>query len=208
MRGTQPTIVVAVALAAGFAARGARAQLPDSVNAGRSGVYRTAADFTAGRLDFAIDCKTQRHRIDRHTFLNRSYLDVTHEGQRTRVAKRDVYGYRECDGSVVRFDDGREYTVVAAGRGVMYARPDMVPQAKGFRVVPVYFFSRTPADTIRPLTRSALKDAFPDDHALHDRIDQTFRSDEELAAYDARHRQYRVLRFLAEALPANTARAP
>ena len=64
MRGTQPTIVVAVALAAGFAARGARAQLPDSVNAGRSGVYRTAADFTAGRLDFAIDCKTQRHRID------------------------------------------------------------------------------------------------------------------------------------------------
>ena len=36
------------------------AELPDSANAGKSGVHRTAADFLAGRLEFSI-VRPQHH---------------------------------------------------------------------------------------------------------------------------------------------------
>ena len=178
----------------------AQAPLPDSANAARSGVYRTAADFLTGRLDFAIDCRREQHRIDRHTWRGRPYVDVTHGGARSRLAKRDLYGVRDCDGTVVRFAGGHEYTVLAAAPvGTLYARAVVAPAAKGVRPVTTYHFSRAAGDSLVPLTRAAVKDAFPDDHALHDRVDETFRSDEELAAFDARHGQYRLLRVLDRA---------
>ena len=178
----------------------AQAPLPDSVNAARSGVYRTAADFLTGRLDFAIDCRREQHRIDRHSWRGRPYLDVTHGGGHTRLAKRDLYGVRDCDGTVIRFAGGHEYTVLAAATvGSIYARAVLAPAAKGVRPVTTYYFSRAAGDTLVPLTRAAVKDAFPDDHALHDRVDAAFRSDEELAAFDARHGQYRLLWVLDRA---------
>lgn len=178
----------------------AQAPLPDSANGARSGIYRTATDFLTGRLDFAIDCRRERHRVDRHTWRDRPYVDVTHAGVQTRLAKRDLFGYRDCDGTVIRFAGGHEYTVLAAATvGAIYARPIMAPAAKGVRPVTTYYFSRTAGDAVVPLTRAAVKDAFPDDHALHDRVDAVFRSDEDLAAFDARHGQYRLLRELNRA---------
>lgn len=187
--------VVAAALL--FGAARAAAQMPDSTNVGKSGVYRTAADFVAGRLEFPIVCATEQHRIDRHTALDRPYVDVTHAGERTRIAKNDLFGYRECGGLVVRFADGKEYTILGSGPLTLYARAVMVPVGKGFSATPVYYLSRTPDGPIGPLTRDAVMNLFPNDHRLHDQIDIAFRSDRELTAYDARHGQYRLLRWLS-----------
>jgi len=45
---------------------------------------------------------------------------------------------------------------------------------------------------VLPLTRADLKRAFPDNHKLHDGIDQTFTSDSDLAQYDSFHKMYKV----------------
>ncbi len=175
------------------------AQLPDSANAKRSGIYRTPADFLAGRLEVGIDCGTERHRINRHTVLDRPYVDVTHNGSDTRLLKSDIFAYRECDGLLVRFVEGREYSVLAIGNITLYVRPVMVSVGKGARTEAAYYFSRTVADSIAPLTRAALKAAFPEQHVFHDRLDALTRSDAELAAYDTTHRTYRAL-YISESL--------
>ena len=175
------------------------AQLPDSANAKHSGIYRTPADFLAGRLEFGIDCGKAQHRINRHTVLDRPYVDVTHDGSDTRLLKSDIFAYRECDGLLVRFVEGREYTVLAVGNIALYVRPVMVSVGKGARAEAAYYFSRTVADSIAPLTRAALKAAFPEQHTFHDRLDALIRSDAELAGYDTTHRTYRVL-YITESL--------
>ena len=175
------------------------AQLPDSANAKRSGIYRTPADFLAGRLEFGIDCGTEQHRINRHTVLDRPYVDVTHNGSDTRLLKSDIFAYRECDGLLVRFVEGREYTVLAIGNIALYVRPVMMSVGKGVRTEAAYYFSRTVADSVAPLTRAALKAAFPEQHTFHDRLDALIRSDAELAAYDTTHRTYRAL-YISESL--------
>ena len=175
------------------------AQLPDSANAKRSGVYRTSADLLAGRLEFGIDCGKAQHRINRHTVLDRPYVDVTHDGIDTRLLKSEIFAYRECDGLLVRFVEGREYTVLAVGNIALYVRPVMVSVGKGARAEAAYYFSRTVADSIAPLTRAALKAAFPEQHTFHDRLDALIRSDAELAVYDTTHRTYRVL-YISESL--------
>ena len=175
------------------------AQLPDSANAKRSGVYRTSSDLLAGRLEFGIDCDTEQHRINRHTVLDRPYVDVTHNGSDTRLLKSDIFAYRECDGLLVRFVEGREYTVLAMGNITLYVRPVMVSVGKGVRTEAAYYFSRTVADSVAPLTRAALKAAFPEQHVFHDRLDALTRSDAELAAYDTTHGTYRAV-YISESL--------
>ena len=57
----------------------------DTVLAHRSGLYLSAADFQAARLEHPIDCRTATHVIDRHTVLRNSYIDVEHQGQHFRT---------------------------------------------------------------------------------------------------------------------------
>ena len=201
-------IATAIALCA-LTPRNIAAQMPDSMNVSHSGIYRTSADFLAAKLDFGIDCHVEKHRIDRHTFLGRPYLDVTHGGETTRLQKRDVFAYRECDGTVMRFDDGREVTILGVGPIVLYAGAIMVSSGPKFmtRAEPVFYFGRTVADSLQPLTREALKNVFAGDHALHDRLDAAFSSDATLAAFDHRHHVYRVFRMIS-AGPAPNPRAP
>ncbi len=175
-----------------------QAQVPDSGNAARSGIYRSAESFRTGILDLAIDCRTDAHRIDRHLLLARPYIDLTHEGVRTRINKRDVFGFRDCDGTIVRYVDGSEYAILSAGAILMYARSMMVPAGnrEGYRIMPVRYFSLAASDTLIPLTRVAIKNAFPSHHALHEALDADFRTDDELGAFDGRHGVYRLQRVL------------
>lgn len=174
------------------------AQVPDSSNAARSGIYRSAESFTKGTLELAIDCRAGTHRIDRHLLLSRPYLDIAHDGVRTRIHKRDIFGFRDCDGSVVRFVEGSEYAILSTGVILMYARSMMVPSGnrEGYRIMPVRYFSLAASDTLLPLTREAIKNAFPAHHELHDALDADFRTDDELGAFDGRHGVYRLQRML------------
>lgn len=199
-------ILAVAALVGGVppAAPGAAAQAPaeagrDSASA-RSGLYLTAADYAAGRLTYGIDCRTGRHEIDRHTLLGRPYVDVTHEGQRYRHAKRETYGYRECGGRVARFLERHEYDVLSAGPLFLYSGDVLVPGPKGGVLRATGYFFSTASDTpLSPLTRAALKASYPNHHRFHELLDRNVRSDAELAVYDAPHEQYRVVRLLVQA---------
>lgn len=162
-----------------------------------SGIYRTADEFKDGTPYLAVDCRTAKHKIKLHDFLNKSYLDVIHQGTKTRFQKAEVFGLQECGGKAYRFFDGEEYLIREVRSVVVYEKLVTQPglSGKGTVRVPKLFFSTALEAPVQLLTKANLKRAFPDRHALHDRLDTQFAS-EDATDYDAFHRMYRINHLL------------
>lgn len=72
-----------------------------------------------------------------------------------------------------------------------YQHPSHSPKETE-KYAPKYFFTSKSSDMLTPLTKDNLKKAFPDNHAFHDAIDATFKSDKDLTSYDTFHNMYKV----------------
>jgi hypothetical protein len=171
----------------------------DSVLAHRSGIYLTASDFRAARLGHPIDCRTAKHVIDRHTVLRNSYIEVEHEGQHLRHEKRDIFGYRDCDGRDVRFVDGAEYVIVEAGPIYIYTSERIEHQGRPYKRVTVFSFSAAPDSALLPLTVANLKRAYPTERQFHVLIDAAAQRGDDLSAYDDIRKTYRLNLLFAQA---------
>lgn len=188
------TLTIAMALFAGcMLSVGGRAaaQTPKT-----SGVYLTPADYQNGRLAFEGDCRSKTHRLELHDVLNKPYIDVTHESEKRRFGKSELFGFRACDGSDYRFAANLEYQIVEARDLYIYNRETPVSQGKGFRTVRQYFFSVGAEGKILELTLENLKQAFPNNHKFHDSLDATFGAGQDLAWYDDFHKMFKVNRLL------------
>ena len=170
-----------------------------------SGVYLTAADYQRGYLTAESDCKSPGHKIELHDVLNKPYIHVTHHGETRKYVKSEVYGFRTCDGRDYRFVANREYRILEVKTAAIYSvqLPDREGEdlAVGKEEVFDYFFSVGAEGPILRLTRQNLRQAFPDNHRFHDALDQTFRTDAELAQFDAFHKMFKVNRLLAASTP-------
>ena len=189
MKGRFVFIVIAsVALSMGAAAQGIRAKT--------SGVYLTAADFKDGRLSYEGDCGSKAHRLELHDVLHKSYIHVTHEGEKRRYAKSDLFGFRACDGRDYRFVSNLEYQVLEARDLYIYVREERVSHGRGTHAVQRYYFSLGGGEQVQALTLEHLKQAFPDNHFFHDSLDATFGGGQELFEYDEFHKMFKVNRLL------------
>lgn len=157
-----------------------------------SGLYLSAADYSAGTLEHAIDCRTAEHVIDRHTFLDTPYADIVHEGAHYRHNKSDIFGYRDCKSHDVRFFTGAEYAIAEAGPIFIYSTERTVPDVKGMKRITEYSFSQTPASPVVALTRANLTRMYPDAHQFHHLIDMHGSGDAALAAYDSTAKTFKV----------------
>lgn len=161
-----------------------------------SGVYTTAADYESGRLTFEGDCGSKAHKLELHDVLNKPYIDVTHESEKRRYLKSDLFGFRACDGRDFRFASRLEYQILEAKELYIYARDFSVSQGKTSRTVHEYYFSVGASGLIQTLTLENLKQAIPDNHKFHDSLDATFGSGQSLAWYDEFHKMFKVNRLL------------
>ena len=157
-----------------------------------SGLYLSAAAYSAGTLEHAIDCRTAEHVIDRHTFLGKPYVDVVHEGKNYRHNKSDIFGYRDCKGHDVRFFEKVEYEIAGAGPIVIYTSERTVPDVKAIKRVTEVSFSQTPASPVLALTKAHLAREYPEAHQFHHLIDMNASGDAELAAYDSAAKTFKV----------------
>lgn len=157
-----------------------------------SGIYLSANAYLAGKLEQAIDTRTGSHVIDRHTLLNKGYVDVEHEGKRTRYNKKDIYGYRDAAGHDVRFAGKQEYTIAEAGPLYIYTAERLATESKRTKAVTDYYFSRTPSSPVLPLTLADVKRAVPDEHQFHHVLDMNFANGESLAAYDSAAKSFKI----------------
>jgi len=161
-----------------------------------SGVYLTAADYQEGRLAFEGDCGSKTHKLALHDVLNKSYVDVTHESEKRRYAKSDLFGFRACDGRDYRFGSNFQYQILESRELYIYARGIPVNYGKGYRTIQEYYFSVGPEGQILALTLENLKQALPNNHRFHDSLDATFGPEREPWEYDEFHKMFKVNRLL------------
>jgi len=165
----------------------------------QSGVYVTSADFDAGRLTDALECQSDSRSVDRDAFSETAVVAMPGAYQAGQYAKADIFGFRACDGTDVRFVRGANYRVVRAQPLYLYEHEYRISMGKrGSRLVTDYAFSTTAADSVRPLTMNALKQAYPENHRFHDLLELAFHNNDELVRYDDFHHEYRVAHILRQ----------
>ena len=159
-----------------------------------SGIYKTADDFQQRKLSYAINYKTEKHKIKDNLLFNGGEIKVKHGGETYTLPKSETYGFRSTKGQEFRFADNKEYRVLNPGDALLlyvYQHPSHSPK-EAERYVPAYFFSSDAASAPQALSIANVKAAFPDNHKLHDAIDAQFKSDKELYAYDQFHKMYKL----------------
>lgn len=185
-----PVIFVAPLLFSGAAS-------PKTKTPKTSGIYLTSADYQNGKLAFEGDCKSKAHKLVLHDILNKPYIDVTHESQKQRYAKSDLFGFHACDGYDHRFASNLEYQILEARALYIYAR-DLTWRGKGSHTSRGYYFSVGPDGPVLELTRNNLKREFPDNQRFRDSLEATFGKRRNLAEYDKSHKMFTVNRLLID----------
>ena len=171
---------------------------------GKAGVYASPGDFEAQRLAHERRCTSATEPIDYDTYARAQILDVRDPDSSVarRIAARSaVFGFRTCDGGEFRFVGPETYRIIRALPLYLYERYRAVWLGRRSRMVPEHFFSVAAGDSIRPLTRVALKQAYPGNHRFADLIDSAFKRDLDLVAYDDLYHEYQVARLLRGTLP-------
>ena len=163
-----------------------------------SGIYLSAADYKGRRLTAEGDCGSKGHKIELHDLLDKAYIHVTHGSETVRYEKSGVFGFRACDGRDYRFGSNLEYQIVAAQELYIYLREQWVG-GKNRHIVRTYYFSAGSDGRVLPLTIKNLKEAFPENYAFHDRLDQAFGRRRDIAQYDDDHKMFKVNRLLTMA---------
>lgn len=161
-----------------------------------SGIYLTASDYKERRLSFEGDCRSRVHKLELHDVLNKPYIDVTHESEKHRFAKSDVFGFRACDGRDYRFAENLEYQILEARELYVYARAVSESRGKRIDTILKHYFSAGPDGRVLALTLMNLKQAFPENHKFHDSLDAAFGAEQPLAEYDEFHRMFKINRLL------------
>lgn len=169
-----------------------------SLFAQKSGVFKSFADFTSGKMEYGIDCATEKHKIRLNEFLGKDFITVVHEGKPYNLKKNEIWGYQLCDDKIVRFQDNEHYPV--ADKGILWIYTKQTVKGAGYRggvkTITTYYFSKGGDNGILELTPLNLKASFPDNHMLHDAIDEQFKSTTSLSEYDKFHKHYKINHFL------------
>ena len=169
----------------------------------QAGVFLTPSDYDAGQLSHAVDCTSATQPVSSGAYAASDSIDLLGDPRESsrRISKATLFGFRACDGVEMRFVAGQNYRIVRAPPLYLYERQRRIWSGRISRLVTDHYFSVGPGDSLRPLTRRALKEAYPANHRFHDMIDLAFRSEDELLVYDDFHQEYRVSRLLRESQP-------
>lgn len=160
----------------------------------KSGVYLTVSDFESGKLSYVINCSTEKHKIKLHEFLDKDYITVVHKGQSINLKKEEIFGYRDCTDKIYRLALNRHFEVLNPTERILLFKIETLP-SKSQPETTAYYFSNNASGNVQDLTLTNLKKAFPDNHKFHDALDAQFKTDDDLAAYDFFHKEYKINRI-------------
>ncbi|QJB37245.1 hypothetical protein HF324_05010 [Chitinophaga oryzae] len=162
-----------------------------------SGIYQTAADFQQKKLSYAINYRTEKHKIRTNILFDGNEIKVKHDGRTYTMDKARTYGFKDTKGNVYRFVDRKEYRVLNPEESILiYEFKHLAHSPKDAQTYqPEYFFSKDAVAELQPLTKANLKAAFPDNHKFHDALELQFRRNEELIEYDSHHKVYKLNRI-------------
>lgn len=159
-----------------------------------SGIYKTSEDFRQRKLSYAINCKTENHKINPEILFKGSAVKVKHMGNTYILKKSEVFGYRDCNEKEFRFVDGAIYSILNPGETlIIYSYQHRAHSPKNAAEYPLsYFYSNNTTLALQQLTKANLKASYPVNHKFHDTLDANFKEDADLVAYDRFHKMYKL----------------
>lgn len=161
-----------------------------------SGIYKTAEDFQNRKLSYAINYKTEKHKIKDNILFNADKIVVKHKGETYTLVKSETFGLKNTKGVVFRFADNKDYKVLNPGEPILiYVYDNTVHSGKNASNKTYqweYYFSKDAVSPPQNLTLANVKAIFPENHKFHDALDAQFKSDKELYVYDSFHKMYKL----------------
>ena len=78
-----------------------------------SGIYKTWQDYKANKLSITCNCNSS-DKIKLHHFFSKNYIDVIEGGNKFRLYKDNIFGYRDCKQNDYRFykEGDKEYKII------------------------------------------------------------------------------------------------
>ena len=156
------------------------------------GIYKTAGDFAAKKLSFAINCQTGKHKIYLNDFFNKSYITVKHIDSTYKIFRKDIYGYHFCNGETYRIVNRQDLQVLNPDEYIIIYRRNISRPPSGKTNVTNYYFSKGPDSDVQQLTFKNLKKGFPENQRFYLQVESMFKYNTELKAYDNQHKMYMI----------------
>lgn len=164
-----------------------------------SGVFRTFSDYSTGKMEYEIDCATEKHKIILNDFLGKDYITVVHQNKRYNLKKSEIWGFQMCENKVSRFQGKEHFLVMEKEILWIYSQQTAQPghpKSGGSKIITTYYFSKDGNSEIKELSLLNIKGAYPDNHKLQDAIDMQFNSDASLDEFDQFHKKFKINHFL------------
>lgn len=166
----------------------------------RSGIYMTYSDYLAKKLNLEVNFTKEKNKMRTHDFTKKTHFEVIHKGKKYSFQKNEIYGIRDSKGEDFRFFNNRKYQIADTGVVYIYKCIETIlgngkPWTK---YVTNYYFSVKGNEEIIPLTLTNLKRIYSENYKLLNLIDEQFKSDTSLTAFDEIHKTFRINYLLSE----------
>lgn len=152
-----------------------------------SGVYLNENDYKDHKLTYA----SNTNAIQLNEFFGGSSISVVSEGKKVNLNKSEIFGYRLANQDY-RFYNNVAYKVIDTTGFTIYSREKLVQDTKGYKPATKYFFSVNDKQEVKELTVANLSASFPQATDFRYSLQNNFRSDADLVAYDHVANQYKV----------------
>jgi len=155
--------------------------------AGR-GLYTSLTNFMNHKISYETST-----RIILNEFTASKYVKVVDNGNTVKLAKKDLFGFRDNNNTDYRFYKNELYQILDVTYFFIYTHyaSSTVEKGKGNEKKETLYFSVKGTDELLPLTVENLKKAFPDNIKFHDLLDNV-RNDADLVKYDAYTKDIKV----------------
>jgi hypothetical protein len=152
------------------------------------GIYLTEQDYKANKLSYVLKDNDKLHLND---FLGGKNVSVTNQGKTIKLSKNEIFGYR-LKNEDYRFFNNIAYKIIDTKDFYIFSRPKLTQQGKGLKPVDTYYFSSKANEVIEPLTISNLASVYAQNPKFKYTVEQQFKSDNELIAYDEAIKEYKL----------------
>lgn len=164
-----------------------------------SGIYQTADDLGNHKLSYAINYKTEKHKINDYLLFDATKVKVKHHGTTYTLDKSATYGYKSTMGEVFRFINNEAYKIINPDEDLLlylHTTQDDPLKNPTRKVDEHYYFSKDAVGPLVDLTIDNLKKTFRENSKFLASIDKYFKNDEQLVSYDAKRKMYTLNRLL------------
>ncbi len=150
------------------------------------GIYKSASDFTFGKLSYLMNCDSKKNIIRLDNLFNKPYITIQQNNSSYKILKKTLYGYKTCNNQLYIFYKRKELLLLNQGEEIMLYKNLYTKIHEGSRInVTNKYFSVGVNNSVQLLTIKNLKNAFPGNLKFQSLIDKNFKYNMDLGTVDS-----------------------